>query len=328
MVKLDRIFKDTSDFGKNREIPLAWPFAKSLEWLYDESFFPDDDDGKNWRDSQYYMSKTISLCDLVNIVVCIISKAVGDFALSDINSLIANLEAVHVLFNIDEVSISWKHEGNFLIVGKAKSHVVEVFLWGAYIYWRYRSEREPEDVRAKRAMELLYNLFVQKTGLTESKIKKHILMKNLDHSMVIFAKSDIRRRATKADKKPSDGKCDGKTDARIEELAQKLKDLENELEAFKEKKKGINQHLTALLGLKLAPLLNINYTNKKQLAPVLSKLFGWGKRRLEQELCSYMSNEDELELANIFSELSPEIAKEICPKWNGQLSSETTESED
>ena len=94
--------------------------------------------------------------------------------------------------------------------------------------------------------------------------------------------------------------------------------LEAELAAYKERtqnRAGINSHLTALLGLRLAPLLNIEVHNKKQLAPVLSKLFGWGKRKLEQELCSYFRDEDELALADIMGAVSPELARKIYPKW-------------
>lgn len=107
----------------------------------------------------------------------------------------------------------------------------------------------------------------------------------------------------------------------------KIKELEEELESYKEKKKGIDQHLTAVLGLKFVEILGINYDNKKQLAPVLSQLFGWGKRKLEQELCTVIREEDELKLANIFGELSPELAKKIYPKWEGK-SSENIKSQE
>ena len=87
-------------------------------------------------------------------------------------------------------------------------------------------------------------------------------------------------------------------------------------------RRGINGHLVARLGLKLAPKLGIKYSNKKQLAPVLSNLFGWGKRKLEQELSSYFSDEDDLTLAQIFADLSPELAQCICPKWKDTPKSE------
>lgn len=125
-----------------------------------------------------------------------------------------------------------------------------------------------------------------------------------------------------------------------DELVTEIRDLQSELKKVQEEKqaaetalneymernqnrRGINGHLVALLGLKLAPKLGISFSNKKQLAPVLSNLFGWGRRKLEQELSSFFSNDDDLALAQIFAELSPELAKFICPKWQGTLPSET-----
>ena len=117
-----------------------------------------------------------------------------------------------------------------------------------------------------------------------------------------------------------DGPATDNLNARIAELEAEVKHWKDELDEYKERtqtRPGINSHLTALLGLKLAPTLGIHYSNKKELAPVLSQLFGWGKRKLEQEFCSYMSKEDEKELADIIGELSPELAQVICPNWQG-----------
>ncbi len=128
--------------------------------------------------------------------------------------------------------------------------------------------------------------------------------------------------------------------SREDELMDMIRDLQSELKKVQEEKqtaetalkeymernqnrRGINGHLVALLGLKLAPKLGISFSNKKQLAPVLSNLFGWGRRKLEQELSKNTSYDDDLALAQIFAELSPELAKFICPKWQGTLPSET-----
>lgn len=108
--------------------------------------------------------------------------------------------------------------------------------------------------------------------------------------------------------------------ARIAELEAEVENLKEELAAYKERnqnRRGINQLQTAYLGMKLAPKLGINVTDKKALAPALSKLFGWGERKLEQEMSKYLSEEKELELADIFGQLSPELAKYICAKWEG-----------
>lgn len=112
----------------------------------------------------------------------------------------------------------------------------------------------------------------------------------------------------------------------VRELQEEKQTAEASLSEYMERnqnRRGINGHLVALLGLKLAPKLGITFSNKKQLAPVLSDLFGWGKRKLEQELSSYFSDEDDLALAQIFADLSPELAKDICPKWEGTPTSDT-----
>ena len=115
-------------------------------------------------------------------------------------------------------------------------------------------------------------------------------------------------------------------EAMVREIQEDKENAEAALKEYMERnqnRRGINGHLVALLGLKLAPKLGIAYSNKKQLAPVLSDLFGWGRRKLEQELSSYFSDEDDLALAQIFADLSPELAKEICPKWEGTPTSDT-----
>lgn len=94
-----------------------------------------------------------------------------------------------------------------------------------------------------------------------------------------------------------------------------IEELKEKLSEYKEKNNCINSMQAARLGLVLAPKLGIVFSNKKQLAPLLSGLFGWGKRKLEQKMSQIISPEEELSLANIFGELSPDLAKEICKDW-------------
>ena len=50
---------------------------------------------------------------------------------------------------------------------------------------------------------------------------------------------------------------------------------------------------------------------------MLSKLFGWGQNSLEKQMSHFLPDEEELELADIFGELSPKLAKFICKNWKG-----------
>ena len=112
----------------------------------------------------------------------------------------------------------------------------------------------------------------------------------------------------------------------ITSLQEEVERWKDELAAYKERQQnraGINRLQTAHLGLKIAPLLGINVTNKKDLAPMLSKLFGWGQRSMEQQLCKYISMEEEMEVAKIFGDLSPELATRICSDFQGTPEEDT-----
>jgi len=106
----------------------------------------------------------------------------------------------------------------------------------------------------------------------------------------------------------------------IKSLQEEVEHWKDELAAYKERQQnraGINRLQTAHFGLKVAPMLGINVTNKKDLAPMLSKLFGWGQRSMEQQLCKYIHPDDEMEVAKIFGDLSPELAVKFCSDFQG-----------
>lgn len=141
------------------------------------------------------------------------------------------------------------------------------------------------------------------------------------------AKNDTDTTKTEKDK-PKTGNADNEAEQLREELAKVMAErdkLADELKAYMERnqnRRGINRLKTAHLGIKLAPKLGIVFTNKKDLAPMLSKLFGWGQNSLEKQMSQILPDEEELELAEIFGELSPELAKYICKYWEGILPQE------
>lgn len=136
------------------------------------------------------------------------------------------------------------------------------------------------------------------------------------------SKKVVATTKTEEDKTETDNK-NNETEQLREELTKVIAErdkLADELKAYMERnqnRRGINRLKTAHLGIKLAPKLGIEFTNKKDLAPMLSKLFGWGQNSLEKQMSKFFSKEEELELANIFGELSPELAKYICADWEG-----------
>lgn len=111
-------------------------------------------------------------------------------------------------------------------------------------------------------------------------------------------------------------------EARIAELEEENEALKEQVEHFRNMEKGtalgLNQAQAALFGLSLANTFEFQYTNKKkQLAPLLHKLFGWGQTKLKTCLSTPCEKEERDELANLFKELCPPLYDTIM-KW-GEL---------
>ena len=93
---------------------------------------------------------------------------------------------------------------------------------------------------------------------------------------------------------------------RIEELENALRDYKNR----QQNRGGINQIQTAYLGKKIFHELSVDVSNAK-LAKALSKISGWGERKLDQCLSSDISEEEEQEVLDILSELDRGLALRV-----------------
>ena len=82
---------------------------------------------------------------------------------------------------------------------------------------------------------------------------------------------------------------------------------------------GLNQRQAALFGLSLARTYNFQFTNmKKDLAPMLHGLFGWGESKLAVCLSTPCEKEEQEELANLFKDLSPDLYNTILKRGEPQ----------
>lgn len=116
----------------------------------------------------------------------------------------------------------------------------------------------------------------------------------------------------------------------IAELEEENDNIKEQLEKIRSQEKGIapgiNQGQSALLGLSLANVMRFNYRNKKKdLAPMIHKLFGWGEAKIAKCIASACEKEERDELANIFKDLSPQLYQTIM-NW-GELPPEETPQE-
>ncbi len=320
----ERLFFNNTQFETFERIPFLDSLAYTIqEYLYSEK--ADDDDRED--DLDFRLDSRIRTFDFMTLAAHFISAADTDLWKATITDYI---EVIKLEFKIWEQDIVMYPSENTLAISSASVELRIDLLWATYIYAKTLSTFKDDVKWAKRwerkATEL-YAFMLEKSGVVESYFKGFAPIKNTEEAVQCMRKQVIRK-LIKEEKTQNIAKSPVDSTSDSAQLQARIKELEEELEAYKEKKKGINQHLTALFGIKLAELLGITYTNKKTLAPMLSKLFGWGTRKLEQELCKYFSNEDDLELANIFGKLSPDVAKKICPNWEDNNSSENANSSD
>lgn len=88
----------------------------------------------------------------------------------------------------------------------------------------------------------------------------------------------------------------------------------------KEKRGGIQLGLTPeqciVFGKYMAKKFGFDFSNQKELAPILHALFGWGTKSLSNKMSCYTKEDDDNYVASIFGQISPETAKSISRKWD------------
>lgn len=139
----------------------------------------------------------------------------------------------------------------------------------------------------------------------------------LRHKYVLLSDENKRVKITE------DCKPDINLKSEIEDLKEQLQMLQNKNKGLSS---GINQAQTALFGLSIANAFGFNYTNKKKdLAPILHELFGWGTAKIAAYLATPCDKEERDHLANLFKDLCPKLYATIM-NW-GELPPEVTPKE-
>ena len=110
--------------------------------------------------------------------------------------------------------------------------------------------------------------------------------------------------------------------AYITQLESELEEKNEQLAMVANREKGIslgvNQAQAALFGLSMANAFDFDFSNKKKdLAPMLHQLFGWGKAKIESYLSTPCNKTERDELAELFKDLSPRLFATIM-NW-GEL---------
>lgn len=186
MVKLKRNYTDTSQFDNGR-LPFGKALATSLQWLYDDDEFKDDNlsEAEYDRNMFYYMDGVLPICDFMSVVSDVIYMAFQDFGEPNIKNYI------NLLMDIETRKWGYnkpylQYDGDLMILGKVSNSTIEVILWAAYLYCHIRKEFESENMRVVQADKLLYKLYARQTGLKPELVKKEFLMKHFNKTALVF----------------------------------------------------------------------------------------------------------------------------------------------
>ena len=122
---------------------------------------------------------------------------------------------------------------------------------------------------------------------------------------------------------------ENETQNRINELEETVNDLKETIETYQQrnlppsKRRGLALGLTpqqaVIFGKWLSKKLGIEYENeKKELAPLLNSIFGWGISSISNKL-PYSPEEDKKYIATLFAPFSEDVAKDIYEKWGEDI---------
>ncbi len=334
-----RLYFDDNNSWNNKEanFPHLRSLAKTLMWLYS-----DEADGP--REQYYNIDGVIKLYQLVNVILLLVSHARSELGEATVKEFIHDMKRGKgngwKTHDNDISEFTNKKGERGMSIMWATYELVMSILWGCYIYCHVLTRLGLEEQEWQHASNVFYKILQYESCLKASAFQNHWLVKHTDE-MVNNMLSDIESRKEKKSKKaPSTSQsCSAvqeikqlkvtieQKNTHINKLKQENEELKGQIDMVRNREKGIslgiNQAQTALFGLSLANILGFNYTNKKkELAPVLHKIFGWGEAKIAAYLSTPCDNDERDCLAALFKDLSPELYATIMNR--GELPPEVT----
>lgn len=301
-----RVFTNNSKYRSFDKIPYFDSLAHTVEEvLYNRSF--------KGCDYCYFLGR-IQLFDFMTLVACFISASSEDFARATIKGYLTEMKH-YKSGNHYETQVEYTAEGD-LLVTNAKEELITDLLWATHLYATFRFELDEDKEHWRNTMDMLYEIMMEESDW-ESELAKTDKDSYLEANKValkIF--QEHWQKNKEADGEEHKAEDVSQLQARIAELEAENVDLKEQLEQVRNREKGIssgiNQAQTALFGLSLANTFGFKFSNKRDLAPLLHSLFGWGKTKLSNLLATTdIENEKRDELANLFKDLCPPLYETI-----------------
>ena len=313
-----RIYTDNTKYGEDKH-----NYFDALAFTVQKHLF-------TRKKAVYFLGGTFDLWDFMTLTRYYIKASTSDYGLSEIESYISAMDEPYAqAFGGDAVEYTKDAKG--IIVHATPANIMSM-LWAAWIYARVASDIANDKNKRiwQRAAEQLYTSMEDYYDDPEHKsfgenFDDNRLISMSDEAMKTMVKYILVHDAKQAqrpqpepakEQQVSTGEDTSKLQAEIEKLKAELEELREQVEQFRNKEKGtalgLNQGQAALFGLAMANTFGFNFTNKKkELAPMLHKLFGWGEGKLQNCLSSPCTKEERNELANLFVKLCPELHNAI-----------------
>lgn len=338
----ERAFVNNSHYGQYDKIAYIDSLAYTIqEFLYSNIV---NDEYFNYR-----IPERIKLYDFMNLVVYFISPSIDEFGRSTIIGYIDDLKTQKYQSRRENVVEYYKED--YILISHATFELIEDILWSAYIYACVRYDMFQEE-DWKTAQKVLYSLMCEECGLNEEAFKEYGLMKHVSAAKKTMAKHIVQQMKKQEQKTVNDNSnvdlvkeveklrtenqnlkeaLEQKADnPDVEALRAENKELHETILEYqgrvklmgkqKDKRGGIQLGLTPeqciVFGKYMANKFELDFSNQKDLAPILHALFGWGTKSLSNKMSSYTKEDDDNYVASIFGQISPEIAKSISRKWN------------
>lgn len=326
-----RIYKNNSMYAEDK-----LPCIDALALTVQKFFYTK-------RNAVYYLAGTIELWDFMTLTRYYIAASTSEFGQSDIETYISAMDDPSAQM-FGGKAVEYTKDRDHIILYGTPAMVLSL-MWAAWIYAKMRLSVAGDDKKPlwQRAAELLYNSMKDFYDDPDHKCfgESNRLLSIADdavNTMGTYAAEKIRKSRNIQAQQPVPAKehpvpannDSAQLQSRIAELEAENKELKEQIEKVRNQEKGIslglNQGQAALFGLALANTFGFKYTNKKkQLAPMLHKLFGWGESKIARELGSNCEKEERNELASLFEDLCPKLYESIM-NWGERPPEETPEA--
>lgn len=325
-----RIFIDNNKYAEFNKIP----YMDALAHVVEEYVYSDKLDG-GWLN--FNMKEEIRMFDFMTLAAFFISGSKQDFGKSTIQGYVEDLKIQYRgLRNNTHI----EYPDNNLFVTSASYELILGLLWTTFIYasacYMWSKNEEFADTAS-----MVYDVMLEESGLKKEVFQETNLCKKADPARKMMLNYMLRKEVRDGHKKkPANEKPaedNSKLQARIQELEEELQQekeknkelkdaqsaekeiesLKNDLLAFQTRRR--NEKGSPLLTVKqMAIFLKVVFLDKnsltnnvKTLTPLLQRFGGWSETTATNALGYEVTQDECNELAKIFKDYAPAIAKII-----------------